>query len=87
MIEIHQAARKHRVTDADIAHAHSHAVYRSDFGDEEPPPRVLYLGPDRAANLLEIITLIRPNLPELAIHAMPARPQYLQLLRRPRGNR
>jgi hypothetical protein len=37
------------------------------------------LGPDRAANLLELVVLDRPQGPAV-IHAMPMRPLYRRLL-------
>jgi hypothetical protein len=40
----------------------------------------LVIGPDRAANLLEIVVLITAEGDELIIHAMPLRPVYRKLL-------
>lgn len=40
----------------------------------------LYLGPARSADLLEVVTAVRPDKSELAIHAMKMRPRYQQLL-------
>jgi hypothetical protein len=79
-VEIHASARKHGVADADIRHAVVRAVYAADIEDDEPPKRVLYLGPDRAANLLEIVVMERADGSELAIHAMKMRPQYERLI-------
>jgi hypothetical protein len=45
----------------------------------EDPLRYLVLGPDRAANLLELVVLDRPNGPAV-IHAMPMREKYRRLL-------
>jgi hypothetical protein len=50
---------------------------------EGPPIRMLYLGPDRAANVLEIVVVERDDGAEMAIHAMKMRRQYEALL--PRG--
>jgi hypothetical protein len=79
-VEIHASARRHRVADEDIRHAIVHAVYSADIADDEPPKRVLYLGPDRAANLLEIVVMELDDGSELAIHAMKIRPKYEKLL-------
>lgn len=49
-----------------------------DLGDE--PDRWLVIGPDRSANLLEIIVLITAEGDELVIHAMPLRPVFRRLL-------
>lgn len=82
-MEVHPSARKHGVDDADIAHAVTHHHYSGipDETDEDVPPwRVLYLGPDRAANLLEVVVVERDDGTELAIHAMRMRPGYERLL-------
>ena len=55
-MEVHDSARKHGIADADIAHAITHHLYAGDIADNESPPwRVLYLGPCRAGNLLEVV--------------------------------
>lgn len=41
---------------------------------------MLYLGPDRAANLLEVVIVERDDGTELAIHAMRMRKRYEALL-------
>lgn len=41
---------------------------------------LLYLGPSRSAQLLEVVTIIRDDRSELAIHAMPMRAKYARLL-------
>jgi len=46
----------------------------------EDPDRWLVIGPDRAANLLEIVVLVTAEGDELLIHAMPLRPVYRRLL-------
>jgi hypothetical protein len=40
----------------------------------------LYLGPTRNAALLEVVTIVREDGSELAIHAMAMRPKYQGLL-------
>lgn len=74
MTEIHPAARKHGVGDDDIRHAVRFALYSGELDDE--PVRVLHLGPDTAANLLEVVVIVRDCGPDLAIHAMPMRARY-----------
>lgn len=49
-----------------------------DVGDD--PDRWLVIGPDRSANLLEIVVLITGEGAELIIHAMPIRSVYRRLL-------
>jgi uncharacterized DUF497 family protein len=52
---VHGSARKHGVTDEDILHAIDHALVIEDAGDD--PDRWLVIGPDRAANLLEVVVV------------------------------
>ena len=49
-----------------------------DLGED--PDRWLVIGPDRAANVLEVIVLITAEGNELIIHAMPLRTAYRKLL-------
>ena len=43
--------------------------------------KLLYLGPDRAANLLEVIAVARDDGSEIVIHAMRMRAKYEPFLR------
>lgn len=76
--EIHHTARKHGIADDDILHAIEHVLAVDEYEDDD---RVLYLGPNRAANMLEVITLAINDDLELVIHAMPMLPKYRVLLR------
>jgi len=71
-VEIHPSARKHGIVDEDIEHAVTHAMTIDDTRQ--------YLGPARGADLLEVVTIVSADGPELAIHAMRMRPQYQRLL-------
>jgi len=53
-----------------------HAMTIDDQGDDTR----LYLGPARSGNLLEVITIVRDDGSELAIHAMTMRAKYQRLL-------
>jgi hypothetical protein len=75
-VEIHPSARKHGIADEDIEHAVSNAM---TIDDQENDTR-LYLGPSRTADLLEVVTILRADGTELAIHAMRMRPKYRRLL-------
>jgi len=75
-VEIHSAARKHGIADADIQHAVEHAMTIDNQDDDTR----LYLGPARSAALLEVVTLVRDDGSELAIHAMKMRDKYQRLL-------
>ncbi len=77
-MEIHPSARRHGIEDDDILHAVEHAIVVDDLGED--PDRWLVIGPDRAANLLEIVVLITAERDELIIHAMPLRNIYQRLL-------
>lgn len=60
----------------DIEHATTHAMTIDDQDDDTR----LYLGPTRDAKLLEVVTIVRGDGSELAIHAMPMRAKYRRLL-------
>jgi hypothetical protein len=75
-VEIHPSARKHGVADEDIEHARAHAMAIDDQDDDTR----LYLGASRSAELLEVVTIVRDDGSELAIHAMRMRPKYRRLL-------
>lgn len=75
-MEVHPSASKHGIADEDIAHATSNAMAIEDHdGDTR-----LYLGPSRSAELLEVVTIVRDDGSELAIHAMKMRAKYHRLL-------
>ena len=48
--------------------------------DDQDNDTRLYLGPSRSAALLEVVTIVRAEDPEVAIHAMPMRAKYRLLL-------
>ena len=75
-MEVHPSACKHGIADTDIQHAVAHAMTI----DEQDDDTRLYLGPSRSAELLEVVTIVRADGSELAIHAMRMRPRYQRLL-------
>ena len=75
-MEIRPSARKHGIADEDIEHAVANAM---SIDNQEDDTR-LYLGPARSADLLEVVTIVRDDGSELAIHAMKMRPKYRRLL-------
>jgi hypothetical protein len=75
-VEIHPSARKHGIADEDIRHGMRNALA---IDDQDEDIR-LYLGAARDGALLEIVVIVRDRDSELAIHAMPMRPKYRQLL-------
>lgn len=77
-MEIHDSARRHGVADGDILHAIDHALAIEDAGED--PDRWLIIGPDTAANLLEVVVVTSVEGNQLVIHAMPMRDKYARLL-------
>ena len=75
-MDVHSSARKHGIADQDIEHAAEHAMAIDDQDDDTR----LYLGPSRSPELLEVVTIVRDDGSELAIHAMRMRPKYQRLL-------
>lgn len=75
-MDVHPSARKHGIADEDIRHAAENAMAIDDQDDDTR----LYLGPSRNAELVEVVTIVRDDGSELAIHAMRMRPKYQRLL-------
>lgn len=75
-MDIHPSARKHAIADKDIQHGMRHALATDDQDDDTR----LYLGPARSGDLLEIVTIVRDDGTEIAIHAMKMRAKYQRLL-------
>ena len=71
-MEIYGSARRHGIPDEDIVHAVAHALAIGEQDDG----KVLYLGPDQAANLLEVVSVMRDDETEIVIHAMRMRAKY-----------
>jgi hypothetical protein len=80
-MEVLGSALRHGVEGEDIEHVLRNAMVVEEIADD--PIRYLVLGPDRAANLLELVVMDRPQGPAV-IHAMDMRPQYRRLLPRKR---
>jgi hypothetical protein len=79
-VYIRDSAFKHGVTAADIEHATEHwLLWVDDAIADADPPKLLILGPDTAANILEIIA-IRSDDVLIVFHAMAARAVFLRLL-------
>ena len=75
-MEIHPSARKHGIADEDIKHAMNQAMAIEDQDDDAR----LYLGLARNADMLEVVTIVRDDGSDLAIHAMAMRAKYQRLL-------
>jgi hypothetical protein len=81
--EILPSAHKHEIFDDDIRHAFENAVASITVADQ--PEFSMIIGPDETGRLLEIGVLADDD-NDYVIHAMPARPKYLKLIRPHRGN-
>jgi hypothetical protein len=76
-VEIYASARRHGIAEEDVVHAVENAVAVGDHEDG----KALYLGPDRAGNLLEVVSVVRSDGSEIVIHAMRMRAKYEPFLR------
>lgn len=79
LVIIRRSARKHGITDVDIRAAANSPVLSGPL-DDEHPQRVLILGFDTHARMLELVILRYDDGTEEVIHAMKARRTYLDLL-------
>jgi len=77
-MEILRSALRHGVRDEDAQHALQNALLVEEI--DEDPTRYLVLGPDQAANMLELV-VDRPQGPAV-MHAMPMRAKYRSLFAR-----
>ena len=81
---LHASARKHfgrdRLTDEAVLYAYEHALNSRPLDDEDDPRRWLVVGIDQSGRVLEMVVLVFDGGGELLIHAMKARPQFLDEL-------
>ncbi|MDZ7918408.1 MAG: toxin [Rhodococcus sp. (in: high G+C Gram-positive bacteria)] len=78
-MKAHKSALKHGISENAGIYAAEHNVYVSDL-DDDNPARQFRLGFDPNGRLLELVVLRFDSGNELLIHAMKARPQYVDLL-------
>lgn len=79
-MDFHASAGRHGIPKDDVRHAVAHFFFAAEIDPDEPPARVLYLGPEAAGNLLEVVVIERDDGSELVIHAMKMRRAYESLL-------
>jgi hypothetical protein len=80
-VKVHDSALKHGVLPEDAVQAADWPLWIEPLDEEENwPHRELRLGFDTEARLLETVVLVFESGDEMAIHAMPARKQYWDLL-------
>ena len=77
-MEIAPSARKHGISDDDIRHAFENAV--ASIAITEQPDFTMLIGPGLSAQLLEV-GVVADDDNDYVIHAMPARPKYLRMIR------
>jgi hypothetical protein len=75
-MEIRPSARRHGVADEDIHHVLDHSLREVALDDE----RWLVLGPDRAANIIELVLYTTDQGEARVIHAMRATKEHLKFL-------
>ncbi|MDJ0104861.1 toxin [Rhodococcus erythropolis] len=78
-MKAHKSALKHGISENAGTYAAEHHVYVADLEDDNPA-RQFRLGFDPNGRLLELVVLRFDSGNELLIHAMKARPQYVDLL-------
>lgn len=84
-LRVHKSAKKHGLSIEDISHAYDFAILQLDLDPDNDPPKILFIGPDSAGNLLELIGGELAGDVLLIWHADTCRPQYLERL--PKGGR
>lgn len=78
-MKAHKSALKHGISEDAGIYAAEHHVYVADL-DDDNSARQFRLGFDPNGRLLELVVLRFDSGNELLIHAMRARPQYVDLL-------
>ena len=77
-MEVVASALTHGVSVKDALYAAQQYIIAYPLGDD--PPRELKLGFDTNARILELVVLTTKRGKQIVIHAMPARPAYIDLL-------
>lgn len=80
MLRVHKSALKHGCTIEGISHAIDMAMYWDVLDENNDPPKLLIIGPDGAANLLELIGGELADDVLLIWHAKRCSAEYLILL-------
>lgn len=80
MLRVNDSALRHGCTREDISHAYDMALYVDVLDAEADPPKLLIIGPDAAANFLELIGGEFDDGDVWIWHAMKCRKQHLDLL-------
>lgn len=79
-LSVADAALKHGCCIEDISHAIDMAMFETEIEPDSDPPKILFIGPDPAGNLLELIGGEMDDDFLRIWHAKPCRKKYLKLL-------
>jgi hypothetical protein len=77
---------KHGILDEDVHHACDHALVVDQLDVESDPPKLLVIGPDRTGRLLKVVVPVLADERLMAIHAMPFRAAFYDLLPPPQDH-
>jgi hypothetical protein len=80
MLRVHPSALNHGCSIEDISHAIDMAMYEGMLDEDNDPPKLLILGPDPAANILELVGGELAGDVLLIWHAKPCSAEYFGLL-------
>lgn len=86
-LRVRDSALKHGYSIEDISHAIDMALVAKEIDPDNDPPKVLFIGPDLAGNLLEVMGGEISGDVLLIWHADACRSQYLKLLPQRGGDR
>ena len=78
-VEIVGSARKHGITDDNIAHAWNNAIRLVEY-EYDGEERLLVVGPDQQGRMLELVAVPAGD-PTRIIHADRLRPKFFDYLR------
>lgn len=84
-VRVRDSALKHGCSIEDISHSIDMALLNKEVDPDNDPPKLLWIGPDRAGNLLEVIGGAMAHDIVLIWHADRCRSAYLKLLPKPGG--
>ncbi|WP_419553730.1 hypothetical protein [Candidatus Poriferisodalis sp.] len=73
---VRHSARRHGISDEDMLHAYRNPMRA--FRDEDDENFIMYIGGDRSGQPLEVGVVADEEGRETVVHAMPARPRYLE---------
>jgi hypothetical protein len=87
VLRIKESALRHGLTRENISHAYDMAIFGDVLDPEHDPPKLLFIGPDEAANLLELIGGDVESGDRVIWHADRLSSQYDRLLPKAGGSR